>query len=71
MHVLAITLTTIVSIISLEWVLRNALALHVWGKVFHLTGDAEGFLNTNSDAGAAPLLSVVVAAKDEQRNIAR
>jgi glycosyltransferase involved in cell wall biosynthesis len=66
MSVLAIILTIIVSAISLEWVLRNTLALHVWGKVFHLTGDADGI--TEDDA---PLLSVVVAAKDEQRNIER
>ena len=52
--------------ISLEWVLRNTLALHVWSRVFHLTGDAEGIADDNS-----PLVSVVVAAKDEEHNIER
>lgn len=67
MHILAIILTVVVSAISLEWVLRNALALRVWGKVFHLTGEADGIANDDS----APLVSIVVAAKDEERNIER
>ncbi|MCK5113209.1 MAG: glycosyltransferase [Phycisphaerae bacterium] len=67
MEALAIILTVAVSAISLEWMMRNALALKVWGKVFHLTGDAEGI--AEGITPAAPLVSIVVAAKDEQHNI--
>jgi cellulose synthase/poly-beta-1,6-N-acetylglucosamine synthase-like glycosyltransferase len=65
MTTLGIILTCIAIGSGLEWLLRNALALRVWRKAFHLTPD---FVD-EAPAEALPRLSVVVAAKDEEAHI--
>ena len=50
---------------GLEWLLRNILAFPVWKRMFHL--DSE--YGNGGIPHPAPLVSVVVAAKDEEDNI--
>ena len=64
MAVLAYFLLAVASVVGLEWLARNALALTFWKRQLHLTpayqppGDV-----------TLPRLSIVVAAKDEEENI--
>ncbi|MCD4824300.1 MAG: glycosyltransferase [Phycisphaerae bacterium] len=51
-------------LVGLEWIARNIFALRAWRNAFHLTEDF------SQPAEALPKLSVVVAAKDEEANIA-
>lgn len=65
-HLLAMALTIVAALVGMEWILRNALALRFWRKAFHLCADYP-VRQTQDDW---PLLSIVVAAKDEEANIA-
>lgn len=62
----AIILTILGALVGLEWILRNAFALRVWRRVFHLTPESPTY---SSPPDEAPLLSVVIPAKDEEKNI--
>ncbi len=67
MHAAPVILTILAGLVGLEWVVRNILALKVWSGSFHLT---EGYKTPpTEDEQQAPLLSIVVAAKDEESNI--
>jgi cellulose synthase/poly-beta-1,6-N-acetylglucosamine synthase-like glycosyltransferase len=63
MLVFAIIVTSLAAGVGLEWTVRNLLALRFWRAMFHLTGD---YPLTLKDW---PMLSVVVAARDEESNI--
>jgi chlorobactene glucosyltransferase len=65
MTLLATILAILATVTGLEWLLRNALALSVWKRIFHLRPDSE----FDIPPGPAPRVSVVVAAKDEEHNI--
>ncbi len=68
MHCFAIILTIFASLLGLEWLLRNALALRVWHSIFTLTPESETLSLSEPDQ-KTPLLSIIVAAKDEEANI--
>ena len=65
MSVIAIILTILAAPVALEWIIRNLLALRVWKNTFHLEAD---YSSGASDMDT-PLLSVVVAARNESANI--
>ena len=72
MPVVAVILTVFAGLVGLEWILRNIFALRVWRKSFHLTPQHAVSGLSGCEAGGQadpPLVSVVVAAKDEQANI--
>ncbi len=66
MTTLAVILTTLTGLVGLEWILRNALALRVWRRVFHVTDASPRFA---AEVDEAPRLSVIVPAKDEAEHI--
>ncbi len=63
MYIFAVTITIVTGLVGLEWLVRNCFALRVWQGIFRLTPEAP------VTRANAPLLSVVVAAKDEQDHI--
>jgi chlorobactene glucosyltransferase len=67
MTVLAVIFTAVGALVGLEWIARNCLALRVWHRAFHLDASHPGYVPAE---GVAPRLSVVIAAKDEEHNIA-
>lgn len=82
MPIFAIILMVPAALVGLTWVLRNLLALRAWRRMFHLDPRYPEFPRARSRGmrdrpdGAdgtrdadLPMVSVVVAAKDEQANI--
>lgn len=65
MTTLAVILTILATLVGLEWLARNLLALRVWRSLEHLQPDSLQPTDT-----PLPPMSVVVAAKDEEGNIA-
>ena len=63
MPIFPVILMVLGAAVGLEWLIRNLLALRAWRRLFHLT---EQYPAAPPDS---PMLSVVVAAKDEQENI--
>ena len=63
MNIFAMIILTLGAVSGFEWLMRNLLALAVWKRMFHLRADYKS-------QATLPKLSVVVAAKDEQDNIA-
>lgn len=61
----AVFLTVLGGLVGLEWLLRNVFALHVWRRVFHLTPESPPWPREESP----PRVSVIVPARDEERNI--
>ncbi len=70
MPVFAVILTVSAALVGLSWLIRNLLALKVWRSLFHLSPQyhhgPDGAVGGDLDP---PMVSVVVAAKDEQANI--
>ncbi len=73
MPVFAVILMVPAALVGLAWLIRNLLALRAWRRLFHLSPQyldmqdrPDGPVGDNLDL---PMVSVVVAAKDEQANI--
>ena len=73
MTIFAVILMVSAALVGLTWVLRNLLALRAWRKMFHLDPRYPGEDHLDAPDGSRhvdlPMVSVVVAAKDEQANI--
>lgn len=63
MQLAAVIVLILAALVGLEWILRNLLALRVWRGMFHL---GAGYPLTRQDW---PMLSIVVAARNERANI--